>query len=390
MIEEKPVQDHAAGAAEPVEAERLNPLDQLGSEARHAENALFPPTAAAGEEEEEDAPSTFATAEAPWVGAEQKWLNGEESAPGAAAAGPPAPEDPDRSFPMLGVDDDPLLFAPQIPVLQSIIPAPATGMGRGLKIAIAAVLLLVAAGAGLVIYRMHEQAAARDREILQLRHSSRMEVARLERQIREALAQGGSENEARAKALRAELAEARQGVAAAESDTDGDGERRHRQRGDTEGPEEGSAPEPSAGRAKASGGIDEDPYGDEERATADLLDSAIGKRPTEQAAAPVPAAIQGASEFPLGAAELPKSPSREQVKAAMDAMAPQVKMCGPGSGRIVLSIAVAGATGRVVAAEPTGDHAGTPLGLCAARAVKPAKFPAFGQERLQIKYPFDL
>jgi hypothetical protein len=93
--------------------------------------------------------------------------------------------------------------------------------------------------------------------------------------------------------------------------------------------------------------------------------------------------------FPLGGAQLPDSPSRDQVKAAMDAIAPQVSKCGD-AGRVVVSLAVVGATGRVASAEPTGEHAGTPIGLCAARAVKLAKFPAFKQDRLQIKYPFDL
>jgi len=51
---------------------------------------------------------------------------------------------------------------------------------------------------------------------------------------------------------------------------------------------------------------------------------------------------------------------------------------------------VAGATGRVVSAEPTGVAAGTSLGQCAARAVRLAKFPRFEQERLQIRYPFDI
>ncbi|HUT76987.1 MAG TPA: hypothetical protein VM285_04835, partial [Polyangia bacterium] len=120
----------------------------------------------------------------------------------------------------------------------------------------------------------------------------------------------------------------------------------------------------------------------------DLLGGAFTKPPAATTAAAAP--IQGSTEFPLGAAELSAKPSREQVQAAMDAVAPHVAKCGPGSGRIVISVSVAGATGRVVSADPTGETAGTTLGLCAARAAKLAKFPRFEQERLQIKYPFDL
>jgi len=37
-----------------------------------------------------------------------------------------------------------------------------------------------------------------------------------------------------------------------------------------------------------------------------------------------------------------------------------------------------------------GSHAGTPVGLCAARAVRRAKFPKFGKPSLTVKYPFKL
>jgi hypothetical protein len=243
---------------------------------------------------------------------------------------------------------------------------------------------------------MRESFSAREQEILALRASDKQDVVRLENQIQDLLAKGGAQNKARANELQIELRAARQ-EATAEVDTDTNNEeRRRRQRNDSEGEEEaastaaGSAPTASptatAGIRGRTGPIEPNPY-PEDPVEADLLDSAI-RKPAVPALTPEP--IQGATEFPLGGTDLPPSPSREQVKAAMDSVAPMVVKCGQGGGRIVVSLVVAGATGRVLSAEPTGDAAGTPLGLCAARAVKLAKFPAFKQDRLQIKYPFDL
>ncbi|MDJ0763984.1 MAG: hypothetical protein QNJ97_13465 [Myxococcota bacterium] len=86
------------------------------------------------------------------------------------------------------------------------------------------------------------------------------------------------------------------------------------------------------------------------------------------------------------------TPTRAQVKTAMSAVAPSVKRCGNKAGeRIVLKIAVSGETGRVVSAETVSpEHVGTPVGLCAVRAVRHARFPKFSQKLLVVKYPFDL
>jgi hypothetical protein len=402
--------DEPGAPAQPAAAAEIDPLEQLDGNAKAVEAELFPPSdddpagpADAGEEgmdepvRPSDPPETFASAEAPWVGAEKKWLRGGADEPGEQA---PAPgeraEAPARAFPMVEVEDDSLLVTPQVPVLPSLIPPPPTGVGLGFKLGILGVLLVVIGGAAAVVYWMSESFSAREQEILALRASDKQDVVRLERQIQDLLARGGAENEARASELQIELRAARQ-EAAAEADTDTNNEeRRHRQRNDSDGAEEpasatiGSTPtaSPTAtpGMPDRTGPIAPNPY-PEDPVEADLLDSAI-RKPVAPASAPEP--IQGATEFPLGGAELPASPSREQVKAAMDSITPQVRSCGQGGGRIVISLSVAGATGRVTSAEPTGDASGTPLGLCAARAVKLAKFPAFKQDRLQIKYPFDL
>lgn len=394
-------EDGAEAAPAHEEADPLAPLDDP---AQTAEAELFPQADAEPRKHDSDVEEAkpFATSDAPWVGAEEKWLAGagDDAAGPFPAAGKDEPPAPDaKPVPSLGDDDDALLLSPhQIPVLPSLIPPPRAGMGTGAKVGIAAAVIVVLAAAAMVWW-MNQRFAEREQEILALRASDKQDVSRLEAQIRELLAKGGSANQQRASELQAELDAAKAGsrpiepeIAAAE--TDEERRRRHERDSDTrdtasgdvaKAPAEPATPydEPAAATAPAGTAGAKSP--DEE----DLLASAFTKPAAAAADAPAPA--QGATEFPLGGTALPKSPSRDQVKTAMDAIAPQVRKCGgePG-GRVVVSLAVAGATGRVLSAEPSGDAAGTPLGLCAARAVKLAKFPPFQQDRLQIKYPFDL
>ncbi|MBW2276226.1 MAG: hypothetical protein JRF63_01970 [Deltaproteobacteria bacterium] len=75
----------------------------------------------------------------------------------------------------------------------------------------------------------------------------------------------------------------------------------------------------------------------------------------------------------------------------MNAVAGSVRACGQGAGgSIKMNVTIAGATGRVKSATAMGGHAGTPVGLCAARAVRRAKFPKFSKPSLNVKYPFKL
>ncbi|MBW2278829.1 MAG: hypothetical protein JRF63_15155 [Deltaproteobacteria bacterium] len=75
----------------------------------------------------------------------------------------------------------------------------------------------------------------------------------------------------------------------------------------------------------------------------------------------------------------------------MNAVAGSVRACGQGAGgSIKMNVTIAGATGRVKSASAMGGHAGTPVGLCAARAVRRAKFPKFSKPSLNVKYPFKL
>lgn len=81
--------------------------------------------------------------------------------------------------------------------------------------------------------------------------------------------------------------------------------------------------------------------------------------------------------------------SRDDVQRGMSAVAPAVQRCGQGrGGTITVSVQIA-PTGRVTSASATGAFAGTPIGSCAARAIRRAKFPA-SKQNLTVKYPFKL
>lgn len=86
-----------------------------------------------------------------------------------------------------------------------------------------------------------------------------------------------------------------------------------------------------------------------------------------------------------------ESLTRQAVNATMDEVAPEVAACGNGaSGQIVMRLVVSGSTGRVTRAEAAyAPYVDTPVGSCAARAVKRAQFPSFAQHEMTIKYPFN-
>ena len=52
--------------------------------------------------------------------------------------------------------------------------------------------------------------------------------------------------------------------------------------------------------------------------------------------------------------------------------------------------AIIAPTGRVNSATATGSFAGTPVGNCAARAVRAARFPSFDGTAFRVVYPFSL
>jgi hypothetical protein len=117
----------------------------------------------------------------------------------------------------------------------------------------------------------------------------------------------------------------------------------------------------------------------------DLLGGAVRKpnKPARKGAGGGGASGPGSSTAPKS------SLSRADVQRGMAAVAPAVKRCGQGrGGTVTLSVKI-GKTGRVSSASAIGAFAGTPVGSCAARAVRRAKFPA-SKQNLSVKYPFKL
>ena len=89
---------------------------------------------------------------------------------------------------------------------------------------------------------------------------------------------------------------------------------------------------------------------------------------------------------------LPKSPSRESVERAMTRISRQVEKCRlDQTGRMVVEITFAGATGEVTDARILGqEFQGTDVGRCVLQAVRAARVSSFQNATEVIKYPFAL
>jgi hypothetical protein len=88
------------------------------------------------------------------------------------------------------------------------------------------------------------------------------------------------------------------------------------------------------------------------------------------------------------AANLPDTPNREAVIAALEPLRGAMAQCaGSKRGIAQLDITVSGA-GLVTHAVVAGDFAGTPEGSCIARAARNAQFTAFQKPRFRVIYPF--
>lgn len=120
-----------------------------------------------------------------------------------------------------------------------------------------------------------------------------------------------------------------------------------------------------------------------------LIESAV-KGPNEDAAGKQ--ADEVVNTLPDDGVELPMTPTRKSVRKVLGSMTSAVKRCGGEPyQRLVVEVTVVGATGRVVKAKTIdANHAGTPVGACAAKAVKLARFPKFQKDKVVIKFPFDL
>jgi hypothetical protein len=114
----------------------------------------------------------------------------------------------------------------------------------------------------------------------------------------------------------------------------------------------------------------------------ELLDGALSN-----SSAPSKTAKPGGDSS--ASSNLPDTPSRDQAKAAMDAVKPGVQACSKGeTGVAIVDVSVAGATGRVTTAQVKGVTG--PAGSCIAQAVRKASFPKFKQAVFKLSYPFKL
>jgi predicted Zn finger-like uncharacterized protein len=127
------------------------------------------------------------------------------------------------------------------------------------------------------------------------------------------------------------------------------------------------------------------------RSIDDLLEGAVDEK--KKGSAPAKEAKEVAAPAAAVAAhddsdDLPPSPSRDEVLAAMRGVEPAVRQCaGPDAkGTAEVQITVAGGTGRVTNATVTGITG--EIGSCIARAARNAKFPHFSKPTFQVKYPY--
>lgn len=91
-------------------------------------------------------------------------------------------------------------------------------------------------------------------------------------------------------------------------------------------------------------------------------------------------------------AGLPASPSRGDVKTALQGVSGAVKSCGRGtSGTAIVDVTFSGSTGRVSRAKvASGPFKGTPVGACVEKSVKRARVPRFKQSSFKVKFPYRL
>lgn len=104
----------------------------------------------------------------------------------------------------------------------------------------------------------------------------------------------------------------------------------------------------------------------------------------KKAAAPAPAK-------PAVDPNLPEKLSSSALRSGLDKVKGAAKACGgkhgaaPGT-KVEVKLSISGSTGRVTSASPTGSHAGTALGSCAAAALKKAEFSKFGSPSMGMIY----
>jgi hypothetical protein len=89
-----------------------------------------------------------------------------------------------------------------------------------------------------------------------------------------------------------------------------------------------------------------------------------------------------------GASDLPATLSKNQIRAVMQKLNPQIRKCGEGKvGNLILNLIV-NSDGSVKSVKITGDFANDPVGKCAEGVAKTAKFPPFKNPTMTVTYPY--
>ena len=92
-----------------------------------------------------------------------------------------------------------------------------------------------------------------------------------------------------------------------------------------------------------------------------------------------------------GDEDLPKILGQSELRAGVAPVKPLAKACGAKHGakpgeKVRVKLSVAGPTGKVIATSPEPPHQGTPLGNCAAAALKKATFSRFQKPVIGLVY----
>jgi|GEM_PF-1163308 len=125
----------------------------------------------------------------------------------------------------------------------------------------------------------------------------------------------------------------------------------------------------------------------------DLIDAATAKKEkkaaTKQEKEEAPTSAKGSSQS-SASSDLPATPSKADVLAAMKSVSDKVKACAKGqTGNAVIAIVFSGSTGKVTSASVVGgEFKGTPAASCIASAVKGASVPKFKNPSFSVSYPF--
>jgi hypothetical protein len=91
---------------------------------------------------------------------------------------------------------------------------------------------------------------------------------------------------------------------------------------------------------------------------------------------------------PAPTGPLPESPSRDDVRDALEGVRPQVEACFADSHGLAEVVVIAASSGRITTATVSGRFAGTPVGSCIARAVRGARMPPFSNDRFEVHYQY--